>query len=424
MKQFDEFKPKLTPDVKLRFLKEDERGRFYIIGRGKDPVFLKVHQVGKDIIEMFDGHTRVAEIEDALKHRDIEVDLLRFLRVLGKKGFLENYPSPVTSEKEGKLRVYYLPFIKSPEKIFSKVYPPLSRFSKTALWLPFLTFNFSLASYFILLSVLGLLDTHEMFFIQHSTFLAFAFYFVFIIPFLGLLHEFAHAITCFHYGGRPSEIGVAVYLFTFLFYTDTSDTWMFDKRKSVSVFLAGPLMTLFIGNICFVLYLISPISSLNKIFIMIAFGSYLSVLFGLDPLIESDGYYILQTLAKFPNLHSHAWNYTLTWFKYRLRLLSKEEYQDFIACYSKSEKKVLAVYAPLAIIANCIFLAVTLPWSFLIVNEYIRLTLAIIQAFPHVEPLTTVVWAFETIYIFLFLIYSLFRILRFVVKRLKRSQLL
>ncbi|MCW4051701.1 MAG: metalloprotease family protein [Candidatus Bathyarchaeota archaeon] len=422
MQKLDKFKPKLSPDVKIRFLKEDERGKFYIIGITKNSVFLKVHQVGRDIIGAFDGCTSVAQISNLLKQRNVEVDLQRFISDLGEDGFIENYPySRSKRQREEKLRVYYFAFLRNPEKILSLFHRLLSRLYKPILLKLFILFNVSAAAVFVASILLRLL-VPQFFFLRESNFFAFVLYLFFIFPVLGLIHELAHAVTCFHYGGKPSEIGVAVYLFTFFFYAETSDTWLFDKKKSILVFLAGPLATLFIGNLFFLLYLFFQQSALSQLFIMIAFASNLSVLVGFNPLVEADGCYILQTLVAFPNIHSHLWSYALSWLKHRLGFIPKQEYKDFVSSYSRTERRTLAIYTPLALLMNCLIIAIIIPWSLSLVYEFVQLTLSLIQSFPNMEVSTVAVWVFQGIYLSLVFAFSIFRILKLAIKKLRRKR--
>ncbi len=419
MRGLAEFKPKLSSEVKVRFLKEDERGKFYIIGTTGESAFLKVHQVGKDVVDALDGHTSVAQIADDLRRKNVDIDLTRFISLLGQEGFIENYPhSRLRQKSREKLRIHYLPFLKNPERILGILHSLLSGLFKPALLMLFIPFNVFIVLYFASGVLIGSFRL-QFFSLGESTFLAFALYFLLFFPFLGLMHELAHAVTCFHYGGKPSEIGMAVYLFTFFFYADTSDTWMFDKRKSILVFLAGPLITLFTGNVFFLLHLFFQSHPFTQVFVLIAFASYLSVLFGFNPLIEADGYYILQTLMDFPNIHLHAWSYASSWFRYRLGLISKREHEELTSSYSESERKMLAVYTPLAVLMNVLIVFIMLPWSILVLHEYVQLTSALVKAFPNFDVSMVAIWFFEGAYLFLVFVYSSFRIIKQAVRKLR-----
>ncbi|UCG35918.1 MAG: hypothetical protein JSV64_04595 [Candidatus Bathyarchaeota archaeon] len=404
-------------------MKEDERGKFYIIGISQQSIFLRVHQVGKDIIESLDGFTSVAEISDDLRKRNVDVDLQRFISDLGNEGFIENYPFPQSKKKgDGKLRVWYMPFLKNPEKTLNLFHRFLLHFNKRILLNLFLLFNILAVIFFVASVFLGFLHL-QFFSLEESSFLAFMIYMLLIFPLLGLAHELAHAVICFHYGGKPNEIGIAVYLFTFFFYAETSDIWLFDKKKSILVFLAGPLATLFIGNVSFLIYISLQTSAWSQLFLMVAFASYLSVLSGLNPLIEADGCYILQALVVFPNIHSHLWSYASSWLKRSFGLSSEKEFEDFTSTYSKAERKTLRIYTPLALLMNGMMLAIIIPWSISLIQEFARLTLDLTTTFPNLEASVTALWIFQGAYLSLVFAFSLLRITKYAVGRLTRMRM-
>jgi hypothetical protein len=54
------------------------------------------------------------------------------------------------------------------------------------------------------------------------------------------LHEFAHGLTCKHYGGEVHEIGFLLMYFLPCFYCNVSDAWLFrEKSKRLWVTFAG-----------------------------------------------------------------------------------------------------------------------------------------------------------------------------------------
>jgi hypothetical protein len=76
----------------------------------------------------------------------------------------------------------------------------------------------------------------------------------------------------------------------------------------------------------------------------------LSSLVTLSPFIKTDGYFILQSILRFPNLFSHSVQYTIITVKYWLRLISKSDYEDYISRYSDSEKHILEIYSWISLV--------------------------------------------------------------------------
>src|SRR5262249_49748499 len=60
-------------------------------------------------------------------------------------------------------------------------------------------------------------------------------------------HEFAHGLTCKHYGGEVHEVGFLLIFFLPGFFCNVSDAWLFwDKKKRLWVTLAGGYFELFL----------------------------------------------------------------------------------------------------------------------------------------------------------------------------------
>src|SRR5207302_6745416 len=61
------------------------------------------------------------------------------------------------------------------------------------------------------------------------------------------LHEFAHGLTCKHFGGEVHEIGFFLIYLQPALYCNVSDAWLFpEKSKRLWVGFAGPYLELFL----------------------------------------------------------------------------------------------------------------------------------------------------------------------------------
>jgi len=415
MEKDEGFKPKLAGDVQIRFFKKDERGGFYIIGRRNKKSYLKMHEVGREIVEMLDGDTSVADIEKALKRKDVEVDLSRFIKLLGEKGFLENRQASEKKHKTNSLILHHIPLLKRADPFLDKIYSVSYKFFRRKVFLFLVLTNLAIFLMFLAALFTGYIQLKDFFFIDNSVFFAVTVYLLLIMPFLVAIHELAHGIVCFHYGGRPQEMGIAFFFFIPVFYIDTTDTWMLKKKQSIMVFLAGPVSTFFIGNLFFVLSLLLPTLYINPLR-MIAFGSYLVVLMGFNPVVGSDGYYILQTLTDFPNLSSHAWSYVSMWCKRVFSSVSMDDYKEYITSYSRREKNILNIYAPFVFVINVVLICLMGYWGVFFANDLWKTTSSIIETVPNIPATTMIIWLIQLVYIIL-IIYFLFTTLKNLINR-------
>ena len=131
-------------------------------------------------------------------------------------------------------------------------------------------------------------------------------------------HEFAHGLTCKHFGGEVHDIGFLLLFFMPCFYCDVSDTWLFgEKRKRLWVTLAGCYSDLVIWSVSvFIWRLTLPNSTLNFVAWMALSICGVRTFFNLNPLMKLDGYYFLSDLLEIPNLRRRArgaWTGRVRW---------------------------------------------------------------------------------------------------------------
>ncbi len=125
------------------------------------------------------------------------------------------------------------------------------------------------------------------------------------------LHEFAHGLTCKHYGGEVREIGILFALFTPCFYCNVTDAWLIPKKSHrLWVTLAGGYCDLCLWALAvFVWRLTVQDSLVNYVawVILTVCGGRLFI--NLNPLLRMDGYYLLSDWLEIPNLRKRATDY-------------------------------------------------------------------------------------------------------------------
>ena len=123
-----------------------------------------------------------------------------------------------------------------------------------------------------------------------------------------LIHETAHAVTCKHFGREVHNAGVGWYYFLLVAFVDTSDAWMSGKRPRIAVAAAGPYANALTGG-ALSLAALGTGGSARALLLAAAGSGYLLAVFNLNPLFESDGYYILTDWLDVPNLREKAFAY-------------------------------------------------------------------------------------------------------------------
>ncbi len=125
------------------------------------------------------------------------------------------------------------------------------------------------------------------------------------------LHEFAHGLTCKHYGGEVREIGVLFAFFTPCFYCNVTDAWLIPKKSHrLWVTLAGGYCDLCLWAMAaFVWRLTVQDSLVNYVALVILTICGGRMFINLNPLLRMDGYYLLSDWLEIPNLRKRATDY-------------------------------------------------------------------------------------------------------------------
>ncbi len=133
--------------------------------------------------------------------------------------------------------------------------------------------------------------------------------FFFLLTFVGLFHEFAHAYAVKIYGGDVHDIGIALLYFTPAFYCDTTDSVLFESKwHRLWVTTAGVYVEAFMCSVATVAWVASyPDTLLHEVaFKAMLFTGVSTVFFNVNPLIKIDGYYALSSIVEIPDLREES----------------------------------------------------------------------------------------------------------------------
>ena len=123
-----------------------------------------------------------------------------------------------------------------------------------------------------------------------------------------VIHEFAHGLTCYHFGGECHEIGVCLMVFSPSLYCDVSDSWMLSqKRQRILVAAAGIYIEMLMSALSLLLWSVTQPGLLNTLLMNVFLvTSATTVIYNANPLLRYDGYYMLADWMEIPNLRSKA----------------------------------------------------------------------------------------------------------------------
>ena len=133
------------------------------------------------------------------------------------------------------------------------------------------------------------------------------------VAFVGLLlagigHEIAHALATKAEGRRVGKAGIGLLWFTPVVYVDTSDAWLIPAVRRIRVNAAGPLFNFAFAGVCGLFALVLR-ERAQDVAVWLAAANLVAVAFNLSPLLEFDGYYVLEDLTNVNALRRKSLHY-------------------------------------------------------------------------------------------------------------------
>lgn len=122
-----------------------------------------------------------------------------------------------------------------------------------------------------------------------------------VVAFVGLLlagigHEAAHAIATKAEGRRIGKAGIGLLWLTPVVYVDTADAWLLPRLRRIRVNAAGPIFNFAFAGACGLAALVLR-DRAQDVAVWLAVLNLIYVAFNLSPLLEFDGYYVLEDLT-------------------------------------------------------------------------------------------------------------------------------
>lgn len=347
------FKPVLIDGLEVKLLKEDERGKMFIIRASGGSNYIKIHESVLNLLKNFDGTKSIEDLSQIVKDSKIPLDVHELVNLLAEEGFIKNIKTPSKKRKDDifSFNIKLFTLTERQMDVFKRMFFFVGSRTFWVFYAIFIVIGFSLfLQHFpqIFAAVINLMSPEGP---LHPLFISLAFFYV-----VEVAHEIAHAVAYYHYGGRCTEIGIEFHFFIPFFYALTPDAIWMEPRKQVLIFLAGPLTSLFFAEAFTFLFIFEP--TLRYLWAAHSFFWHISALVTLSPIIKTDGYFVVQAVTKFPNLLEHGVDVLTKSFKVLVGALSLKEFKEHMSQYSSSERRILKFYVPLFPIVTCVLVYV------------------------------------------------------------------
>lgn len=128
------------------------------------------------------------------------------------------------------------------------------------------------------------------------------------LTFAKLCHEFGHAFMAKRAGCRVQSMGLAFMVLLPMFYTDVSDAWRVnDRRSRLLIGAGGVLAELLLAVLALLAWSLLPDGPLRTSAFMLASATWITTLvINLNPFMRFDGYFLISDLWGVDNLQSRA----------------------------------------------------------------------------------------------------------------------
>src|SRR5258705_403125 len=297
----------MQPLIKLS---EDCKFYPYDNGLGKEEFIIhapggrqfRISRLARDILQQLDGATSLQEIAQKLNVRSIAITEEQLNGLVENRykslGVFDNYGGDDEDLDKKKARstrsAFLLHWTFIPKNYVSLLSRGLVFFYNQLIALAGMAAIF--AAHYL---VYAKYSSHE--FLSGASFL-----WVLILCLISILaHELGHATAVTRYGGKPGDIGFALYLLMPSFYADVSEIWRFPRRQRMVVDLGG----VYFQQLIFALFaLLGVLIGTPEYFIACRLIDLMALL-TLNPIFQFDGYWLLVDYLGLPNLYLLALNY-------------------------------------------------------------------------------------------------------------------
>ncbi|WP_171016577.1 efflux RND transporter periplasmic adaptor subunit [Pseudomonas sp. D(2018)] len=128
------------------------------------------------------------------------------------------------------------------------------------------------------------------------------------LTFAKLCHEFGHAFMAKRAGCRVQSMGLAFMVLLPMFYTDVSDAWRVnDRRSRLLIGAGGVLAELVLAVLALLAWSLLPDGPARTSAFMLASATWITtVIINLNPFMRFDGYFLLSDLWGVENLQARA----------------------------------------------------------------------------------------------------------------------
>jgi len=253
--------------------------------------YLKVNTLTKTIFSKFNGEKTIDEIISDLRNDNINIsveELVEFIDCYLKKN---NLVEGMSKKKELKITfTFYFPLISASK--LNYLFDVLKLLYKRKIVLILMVLCFVIQG-------TALFGGDANLYIQYKNNSGNALSIVVLFLIGTIFHEFGHATAARYYNVPIGKMGLGVYLFMPVAFTDLTNIWQIDRWKRIVVNLGGLYFSLIYTSI---IWIIGTLCN-NVNFLILNIIIIITMLMNLNPLLRMDGYWVVNDFLGIVNIN-------------------------------------------------------------------------------------------------------------------------
>ena len=162
-----------------------------------------------------------------------------------------------------------------------------------------------------------------------------------------IIHEIGHATAARYYGANVGKIGLGVYLFMPIAYTDLTSIWTLSKKERLVINCGGFYFSMIYSSILWVVGIVMGKSNLLILNIIIL----ITMIMNLNPLLRMDGYWIVNDFFGIVNVNKRMLELLVYILKRSVGIKCESPFEN-----GDKKNRVYYIYFICYLICNIVFL--------------------------------------------------------------------
>ncbi len=287
----------------------DDKDDVYSIGNIEKDKYIEVKESNKDAIlytiKQLNGKNTIDEVEQLVREKiKCKINVQELVKILEKAALLEEIDEKKV--ERGEFDILSLNLVKYEllryENIFKRLKVLVNPFKVIVIILSVIALLYgNILSHIKNLNIFELSNNHIFIFVATLIIMGISMF----------IHEISHGVVAYKYGLIPKQLVISLYLcITPIVYLKIPGIYTVNPKTRIKIWSAGIVSNLFLASLSIIIYNImgqfGASEIISKLFLLSFYVNFVLIISNLFPLLPLDGYFILSTLMKKPNLRKQS----------------------------------------------------------------------------------------------------------------------